>query len=264
MGNPLYKGIMSTTKVIAFCVTFLILSERSYGQRSYIKDTIVNCKLFTPAYSFQEPAGSMAQSFSWDDALSASFLFKFGHNILLGVGFEYFFGNDIKDDSLFRYITAPSGGGILGSEGIFSNVALYERGYIATGYIGKIIPIFNSNHNSGLMLLAGAGYMQHKIRIVVVNSDIAELTGDYLKGYDHLTSGPCLSQYIGYQHLGRNKLGNYNVGFEFSEGITKNRRIYNFDSMGPDNSLDFDMLVGVKVGFVLPFYTDISRMVYTY
>jgi hypothetical protein len=255
---PRIKGIIKAWAV--FCV-IITISSASFAQGVW-KDTVINCKMLAPEFSAQLPAASMAQEFSWNLAIGGSFYFKMKHNILLGIDGNYFFGTDIKD-SLFKYISNTSGG-ILGESGVYSNVALYERGYDFTARIGKVFPMFGSNKNSGLVVLVGAGFLQHKIRILVIDNDIPELEGDYLKGYDHLTNGPCFTQSIGYQHLGRHNLGNFNLSLEGFEGLTKNRRIYNFDTMGPDNSLHIDVLIGIKVGFILPFYTDVSKMVYTY
>ena len=263
MKQSVVRSLAGTLKTCVIFVTFFILSVTTSLGQGTIKDTIVNCKFFAPSYSFQEPAASLAKEFGWNNALGASFYFKFGHNILLGVDGNYFFGNDIRDDSLFKYITAY-GGGVIGTEGVYSNVALYERGYNVTARIGKVYPIFHSNHNSGLVVTFGAGFIQQKIRIVVINSDIPELQGDYLKGYDHLTNGPTLSQYVGYMHFGRNNLENFDIGLEAFEGFTKNRRAYNFDSMGPITSIQYDVLIGIKLGFILPFYRDVSRIIYTY
>jgi hypothetical protein len=261
MKKTLYSRIRGIVKVCALLYTFISVASSSLAQGVW-KDTTINCKMFIPEFSGQLPASSMASEFSWDLALGGSFYFKMNHNILLGVDGNYFFGTDVKDP-LFRYISNSSGG-ILGDGGIYSSVALYERGYNFTARIGKVFPMFGSNKNSGLFILGGAGFLQHKIRILVIDNDIPELTGDYLKGYDHLTNGPCLTQSIGYQHLGRHNLGNFNISLEGFEGFTKNRRVYNFDTMGPDNSLHLDILIFVKVGFILPFYTDVSKMVYTY
>jgi len=247
--------------VVLSIIAFTIF-QGAFAQ-GHLKDTVVNCKMLTPAYSFQLPGADMAKEFGVNSAIGLSFYWKFSHNLLFGIDANYFFGTTIKDDSLFKYLKT-SGGSVLGIQGIYSDVALYERGYNATARFGKVFPVFHSNPNSGLVLMAGAGFIQHKIRIVVINSDIPELTGDYLKGYDHLTNGFCFTQYLGYQHLGKYNLGNFSAGIEAFEGFTKNRRTWNFDSMGPDNSTHFDVLIGVKVGFILPFYSDVSRMVYTY
>lgn len=251
---------MMKKPIFIFCI-FIIISSFSHAQGIW-KDTAINCVMVTPEFSAQLPAGSMAAEFSWNLALGGSVYYKIKHNIIFGIDANYFFGTDVKDP-LFRYISNASGG-ILGESGIYSQVALYERGYNITGRIGKVFPILNSNKNSGLTIMIGGGFLQHKIRILVIDNDIPELQGDYLKGYDHLTNGPCVTESIGYQHLGRHNLGNVTVSLEGFEGFDKNRRTYNFDTMGPDNSLHLDVLVGLKVGFVLPFYTDVSKMVYTY
>jgi hypothetical protein len=99
------------------------------------------------------------------------------------------------------------------------------------------------------------GLFQHKIRIqddpqVVVSS----LAGDYKKGYDRLTNGLAITEFIGYQHFAKNRLINFYAGIELTQGFTQNRRDYNFDTFERDDAKRFDGLVGFKLGWVLPFY----------
>jgi hypothetical protein len=68
---------------------------------------------------------------------------------------------------------------------------------------------------------------------------VPQVQGAYAKGYDRLTNGPAISQYIGWLHLDRKKLVNFNAGIEIIEAFTQNRRDFNFDQMKKDDSKRF-------------------------
>jgi len=108
----------------------------------------------------------------------------------------FIFGSTIKYDSLFHLIKT-SGDYIIDGDGMYADVRTYQRGYTLMGKAGKIFSIFNDNPNSGLLVMIGGGFMQHKIRIENPGNTVPQLKGDYKKGYDKLTNGPALSQFIG-------------------------------------------------------------------
>ena len=78
--------------------------------------------------------------------------------------------------------------------------------------------------------------------------------GDYAKGYDRLTDGISTNEFIGYMYIGNKRLLTFYAGFDFTQAWTRDRRGYNFDLHGPDNTKRFDMLSGIKVGWIIPIY----------
>ena len=91
---------------------------------------------------------------------------------------------------------------------------------------------------------------------------MAALSGDYKKGYDRLTNGLTLKQFIGYQHLDPNLRLNFFAGFEFLEGFTRSRRDFDFDTRRKDQTDRLDLLWGFRVGLVLPFYFSGDRDIF--
>jgi hypothetical protein len=66
-------------------------------------------------------------------------------------------------------------------------------------------------------------------------------------------------------YIGTKRLVNFCAGIELLEGITRDRRDYNFDSEGPsDKSTRLDVLVGFKVGWIIPLYPEAPQKFYTY
>jgi hypothetical protein len=153
---------------------------------------------------------------------------------------------------------------VIDQQGQYADLSLFERGFYTSVKFGKIIPIFGSNVNSGLMLLAGGGYLQHKIKIQVVNNTAPQLNGDYKKGYDRLSDGFQVNQFVGYMHIGESRLANFFIGLEFVESWTQNRRSMNFDEGRRDSKERFDMLYGIKFGWIIPFRQRMPKDFYYY
>jgi hypothetical protein len=57
--------------------------------------------------------------------------------------------------------------------------------------------------------------MQHKIKLYDANQKIAAVDKDLKKGYDRLSGGFGLTQFIGYKYISNNRLANCYFGFEF-------------------------------------------------
>ena len=231
--------------------------------KSNINDTTVNAKLVTLGYTFQLPLGDMADRFGPGNNLGAGFYFKLPYNLLLGVEANYLFGGNVREDTMLNYLYTDAGG-LIGIDGYYETVFLFERGTAFWAKVGKIIPVVNSNPNSGLTLLAGAGFIQHRIKLSSPNSTLPNILNDYSKGYDRLSNGFALSQYVGFTHLDKRRLVNFNIGIEVMEGFTKSRRDWNFDQMQKDESKRLDILIGFKLAWILPFYGKGEERMYTF
>jgi hypothetical protein len=104
------------------------------------------------------------------------------------------------------------------------------------------------------MLNIGGGMLQHKILIDNEDRNVPSISGDYKKGYDRLSNGFALREFIGYQFLSNYRLINFYAGVEFIQAWTKCRRIVNFDTMQRDLTKRHDLLIGIRVGWLLPIY----------
>lgn len=213
--------------------------------------------------AIQIPGGAIQQRFGTNFSIGLDLLYKTKKNILFGPYGHFLFGGNVKEDSIFRNIETVNGY-VINQDGRYGEVRLYERGFNIGARIGKIIPIMGPNPNSGLLFTVGIGVLQHKIRIQNLTNDIPQLNDAYKKGYDRLTNGICINEFIGYFRLDNKKRINYYAGFEFNQAFTKNRRSYNFDTMAPDNRAYFDMLNGFRIGIIIPFYAKVPNDYYFY
>ena len=104
-------------------------------------------------------------------------------------------------------------------------------------------------------MYAGPVYMSHKIRIDDIGRQSPQLLNAYKKGYDRLTAGLGVQEYIGYMYMSNKRMLNFFFGFEFMQGFTKSQRSYDYDLRQADTDKRIDMLSGFRIGWVLPLYT---------
>ena len=173
-------------------------------------------------------------------------------NLFFGVNHSFLFGNNVKEDVIGSL--RDNNRIIFNNSFSAANIELRQRGFAAYAYVGKLFGLSKSNSRSGIRIQLGAGLLQHKIRIQDdPNAFVTQLSGDTKKAYDRLTNGLALQQFIGYQHLAKNRLANFYIGLEIIEGFTQNRRNVNIGGLNePENRTD--ILVGFKLGWTLPFY----------
>lgn len=173
------------------------------------------------------------------------------------------FGNNVKEQSILDEFTTNNGN-IINKEGRVADVLLFQRGFSAFANVGKQIPLIGPNKNSGIFLLGGIGFIQHKIRITDVANNVPQIDEEYVKGYDRLTNGIAFSESIGYRHIGDSRIANFYIAFEFIQGVTQNRRSYNFDTMSQDTKKRLDLLTGLRIGWTFPIYKRVPQEYYFY
>ena len=207
--------------------------------------------------SLDFPAADMAKRFGTSYRLGPALLYKTKKNWLFGAKFDFILGNNTKEDSLMINIRDKYSGNhnlyeLINNDGERIGVPVYERGYAVGLSFGKIIRISKSHPDNGWMLLTTGGFMQHRINIYDKDKSVESLRGRYLKGYDRLTNGAFIEQYLGYAYFSSNRLLNFTLGVDFLAGFTKGRRDYLYDVMRPDNKSRVDILYGLRGGWFIP------------
>lgn len=168
---------------------------------------------------------------------------------------QFLFGQRVKEDVLAPLRTPD--GAILGDNGTYASVQLRERGLFVGVNGGRLFKFFdNGNRVGGLRLTIGGGFLQHKIRIQDDTNSAAQVAPPYSTGYDRLTNGFSLSQFVGYQMVSRDKTINFFIGFDLMEGFTLNRRGFNFDTRQKDAQKRIDVLYGARVGWSIPIFSN--------
>ncbi len=234
---------------IFFLTFFIILiSINSFSQT---KTDTSSLFMINTAYSLQLPGGDLSNRFGINSAIGLGTMYKTKNNWLLYGFWDYKFGNQLTDEStnIFDNIKTSSGQ-IINQDGEYGIIHLSERGFSASINFGKIIPVkFESNNYSGLLFYVGPYFLQHKIYIENDGNNIPEVIGDYRKGYDRLTNGFGINEFIGYIHNSNTQIFNFFAGFEFSQAFTKNRRSFDFYLRTADTQNRKDYLFSFKVGF---------------
>ena len=206
------------------------------------------------SFAAQLPGGHLEERFgqSLSFGLGLEYITN-KNNWIIGLDFNYLFGTDVKEDVLANLRTPD--GNIIGNDRSFADVVLRERGFYTGLSLGKLFLLSQKEKRSGIRFSLGAGLLQHKIRVQNdPTKGVPQLEGDYQKGYDRLTNGLALNQYIGYQMLSNDGRINFTAGFEFTQGFTKNRRNFNFDTQMFDDTDRKDYLYAFRVTWMIPFY----------
>lgn len=251
---------MKRLSIILLCI---LLAFSSKAQVSAADSSIA---MFLPniAYSFQWNAGDVAERYGYNSTLGGGFMYKTKKNFLLSFDANFIFGDQVNNvDSILRMVLTDAGY-IIDGNGTYTQYNVSERGYSINFNFGKVINVASSNPNSGILLMGGIGYLVHRMRIDVQNETAPQITGDYALGYDRLTGGLSLNQFIGYFFAGKSKIFNFYAGFQIYEAFTKSKRDYIFDEMGKDNNHYQDFFYGFKVGWMIPVYKRAPDAYYYY
>jgi len=248
-----------------FSITFLLFITSLAFSQSKNADTAMSIPMMYANYAYQIPGGDLANWYGPSSMIGGGFRWKTFKNWTYGIEFSYLFGSDIKiTDDIMGNLTT-SDGNIIDQAGNYAAFSLYQRGYYLSGKVGKLIPVLNVNPNSGLFISGSLGYFQHHIRIEVTNNNVPQLNGDYKKGYDRLVGGIGISQFIGYMYISDKRLVNFFAGFEFIQAWTKPKRDVYFDTGEPDPlQKRFDLLSGIKVGWIIPLNRRAPEKYYYY
>lgn len=215
-------------------------------------DSALTVPLIGINFGAQVPSGDMAKRFGPNLSLGASFLIKTKKNWVYGTEFSYLFGKNVHEDVLKQL--KNEGGFVVDNDGFPADLRITERGFIGEIVFGRIFKFLSANPNSGLMVNIGVGYMQHKIHIYDAQQRVAAVNGDLKYGYDRLTNGWCMSEFIGYLFLSENRIANFYMGFDFFQGYTQSLRKLNYDTGSPDTKTRTDLLTGFRIGWILPLY----------
>ena len=233
------------------------------------RDSIVRVPMISPVYTLQFPGGDMAKSFGINSAIGLQFMLKTKKNWIFGLSGEYLWGTQVRQSGIVDSITthdAAAGGFLIANNGKLVDYNLAERGFTTFFKIGKLVPFYGPNQNSGLIIMGGVGFLEHIIQIELVDGTDAitpQLNAQMREGYDRLTNGIAFNEYLGYLFLSNNRMVNFFAGFDFTQGLTKDRR-YDYDLMRQDNSLHIDLLYGLRFGWILPLYQRQAREFYTF
>jgi len=266
---------------LLFFITFFatVSSQELFRRETNYVDTATFMFWASPNFSVQFPFGNgyLTTTFKYNLCVGLDFTIKTKSNWTMEIGFNYMFGSKVKlvpedylgdmvfygaDDTAKKkpivYNGAGNNGVVLSSEGRYWHVG---------ASVGKIFSV-DRWKNSGLWLKLGIGYFGHQIHFTDPNSFFPQIERktNYLFGYDQRSQGVSLNQFFGYMFMQKRRVLSFYVGIELWEIFTKPDRGYIFAGKlaGPTNKLPlkFSGLLGIKLGWIIPFYE--KKVVTTY
>jgi hypothetical protein len=205
------------------------------------------------------PLGDMADRYgsNMNFGLSGEYITK--NNWLWNAEFIYLFSENIKEDVLAPFRTKE--GFILGDDNQYASLIMKERGFFMGVGIGKII-LIKKDARSGIKVAVNGGILQHQITFSDDRNSIGQVRAGRHIGYDRLSRGFSLKETIAYKHLSQDRRLNFEFALDFIQGFTSEVRAINFDTGLPTNKSRFDMLIGARLMWNLPFYKGGETTVY--
>lgn len=245
---------------IVLLAVVLLSNVVNAQKKRNVRDSIVSSGFVAASYGYFLPGGDLYTRFGNNSTIGAYAGYKSIKNHFFTAEWNYIFGEHVKEDGILDSIST-SEGYLIDQEGKLADIRIFERGFTAHVQYGHVFPIrgISPNNNCGLFVNAGVGMLQHKIRIYDNGGRSPQLSGDYLKGYDRLTSGISFSQFVGYWYMSNSRFVNFYFGFEVYEAITKSRRSWDYDLMRADTQQRFDSMYGFRAGWVIPLYRRHSK-----
>lgn len=234
--------------MLIFCLVTSLLKSQN--------DTALTIPLLGVHFGGQLPGGDLAKRFGFNLNAGGCFLVKHSSRFVFGLESNYLFGSQVREDVL-QQLTTPEAF-VIDNEGYPADLRVTERGFNVMGIGGYVFDWWSPNQNSGVMMTLGVGYLQHYINFYDASQKVAAVNGKMRYGYDRLTDGIALSQFIGYLYLSDNRLSNFYIGAEFYEAFTKSVRGFNFDTGQFDKGKRLDLLFGIRVGWILPLYKKMA------
>ncbi|TXI85149.1 MAG: hypothetical protein E6Q37_06950 [Crocinitomicaceae bacterium] len=240
-------------KLLVFAFVALI-GNSLFAQRN-MKDSVIGTPWVAVHYGANWTSGDLADRYGFLNHIGAVAGYKTSKNWFWGLDGNFIFGNQVRMTGIFDNLV-DSYGNVTDVNGDIGKILVFARGFNVNFAVGKVIPVFRANRNSGLFIHAGAGYLLHKMRVETQDQVIPSLELDYRKGYDRLTIGLATHQFVGYAFLSNRGAINFYGGFYAQQGFTKNQRDIFFDqpTVAVSKELRSDIQMGLKLGWFIPIY----------
>jgi len=250
-------------KFILLSLTVFVSFLQLQAQKR-VSDTTVSAVMFHATYSFQAPGGDLTTYFGNNSTIGGGVSYKTDKNWMFGAFGHFIFGDQVKDRAEILSLVSTSDGEVIDGNGLYTSLALFERGYHLQLKAGKLFNVLAPNPNSGIFVQAGLGYLMHRIRIETQFGTAPQLMDDYALGYDRMRGGLAFSGELGYLLMSNTRALNLSVSLEFTQASTKGLRDYDFVLMGKDTQTYTDQYFGVRISWMIPTYKRAPQAFYYY
>ena len=220
-----------------------------------VADSILLAGLVQLEYGAVIPLADLADRFGFHSDIGFLVSIKNRQNVLMGGGIQFYFGSQVKENEILDPLRNDAGF-LIGSDGFQYDPNLFMRGWSISAHAGKVTGLGAVNPNSGIVFIGAAGFIQHRIDLNFEKEFLPQLNGDFEKGYDRMTNGLFIRQYIGYLYSGSERFLNIKVGIEMTEAFTASRRSVNVDTGEIPTGSRLDIQGALKIAWVLPIYEN--------
>jgi hypothetical protein len=183
------------------------------------------------------------------------------NNLEFGLRVQYGFGDQVKEDVLADLRTRE--GFLIGNQREPADIQLRQRQLFIGPSLGNTFSI-GKNKRAGIHVKTSIGYFFHRIRLQQDPvQGVPQVAEELEAGYDRLTGGLAVHQFIGFQQLALDKRLNFYIGGEVTAGFTKALRSFDIPTgAAPSTEGRTDLLLGLKAGLIIPFYFGEGRQIF--
>jgi hypothetical protein len=247
--NKLFLALLLSTIVV-----------KGFSQRNVTKD-VISTPMVGLHYGAMLPFADMKDRYGFLNQIGTTAGYKDKQNWVYGIEGNFYFGNRVKNDSLFNFMR-DNLGNISEADGQFGIVEILSRGFNINAHVGKVIPILGTNPNSGLYVNFGVGYTLMKYRIQTTYDFIPILEAENRKLYDRQTVGLSFSQFIGYSQISVNRSIHFYGGIYANQGFTRFSRSWFYDQGPAPQGILRDFQIGLRAGWYVPIYKRKAKTIY--
>ncbi len=258
---------MKKIAILILCLGFCLSAMAQIPSGSVItgKDTTISTPFFAASAGWTFPFGEMGNRYKSFMNTNATLGWKTDKNWIWNLEFAFQFGSDnvkIKEDILSGMMTNSAEPFVIAQTGTDAGLVAYNRNLSFSFSGGKVVPLWFSNPNSGLMITLGVGFIQHQIIYQTTLENAPQIQGDYAYGYDRQMRGGMVSAFLGYIHMSKSNFVNFYFGVQFDNAWTRMTRDYQFDLRGGDDNLYHDQMLTLRAGWIFPFFGRDSDKIY--
>jgi hypothetical protein len=195
--------------------------------------------------------GDWAQRFPYYTSMQLGATYQPVSNWMLGFEYEPLLGSAVNTEGIFDGINGDSGD-LIDMFGFPAVVRAYQRGYNLRLWMGRAHDFKEKGTATWSWYgQLGLGHSQHYIRYQFDEGQLPQLSGEYLAGYDRLSSGLQVSQRLGLQYY-NNEAISFQLAFTAHQAFTQSLRPWNYASNSADQGTKTDLAFGLHGAIIIP------------
>lgn len=201
----------------------------------------------------------LANKYPYFTTIPLSVEYQHKQQYILSLDYNIFLGSQVNTYGIFDNIMNANGD-IIDINGHPALIKAYMRGYSIRAHWGKNIILKKINKAASWSLQAGCGigYTQNHIKYQFDQGRLPQLEGDYASGYDRMAAGWQFAERLRLQYL-NNQVFSFFVGLDYTQGVSQNKRPWNFnDNIALPKSI-FEQSIGINAGLIIPIRLDVKH-----